>query len=78
MDIHIPEENIRSVPAVEARPACDHYWAAVHEPGHRLYWIMQCMLCHRIDWDELDEQIAFATEPTPTEVADLNRDDKGG
>ena len=40
-----------------ARPTCEHYWASVHEPGHHLYWIRQCMICHRIDWDDLDEQI---------------------
>lgn len=43
-------------------PTCDHYWASVHEPGHVLFWISQCMLCHRIDWDDLDIQIKTALE----------------
>ena len=36
---------------------CDHAWAAKHEPGHRLYWVRQCMLCHEVDWDDLDTEI---------------------
>jgi len=36
---------------------CDHAWASKHEPGHRLYWVRQCMLCHEVDWDDLDTEI---------------------
>jgi hypothetical protein len=36
---------------------CQHHWASHHEPGHLLYWIRQCMLCHVADWDDLDAEI---------------------
>ncbi len=36
---------------------CEHAWASKHEPGHLLYWIRQCMLCHAVDWDDLDAEI---------------------
>jgi hypothetical protein len=36
---------------------CGHAWASKHEPGHLLYWVRQCVLCHAVDWDDLDAEI---------------------
>jgi hypothetical protein len=36
---------------------CEHAWASKHEPGHLLYWVRQCVLCHAVDWDDLDAEI---------------------
>jgi len=38
-------------------PECEHHYASIHEPGHRLYWVRQCTLCHRPDWRDLDAQV---------------------
>lgn len=35
----------------------EHHWVSTHEPGHILYWVAQCSLCHRVDWDALDGEI---------------------
>ena len=43
-------------PAREAFP-CEHYWAAEHEPGHLLYFVERCMICHAVNWDALDEEL---------------------
>lgn len=37
--------------------ACDHHWVSEHVPGHLLYWVRQCSLCHEVNWDDLDEQV---------------------
>jgi hypothetical protein len=39
---------------------CEHAWASKHVPGHVLYWVRQCMLCHEVDWDDLDTAIIQA------------------
>jgi hypothetical protein len=36
---------------------CDHHWISTHQPGHILYWVRVCSVCHEADWDNLDEQI---------------------
>lgn len=46
------EEN---KPAV-AEP-CDHHWVSEHKPGHRLFWVKTCSVCHEVDWDQLDADI---------------------
>ena len=40
---------------------CDHAWASEHQPGHALYWVRQCMVCHEVDWDDLDAEIGKLT-----------------
>jgi hypothetical protein len=37
---------------------CEHHWVAIHEPAHIFYWIKQCQLCGKFNWDFLDEEIA--------------------
>jgi hypothetical protein len=54
--------EVGPVPATAAQAAgeaipCEHAWISDHHPGHRLYWVSQCMLCHEADWDDLDKQI---------------------
>jgi hypothetical protein len=44
-------------PGAEAITACEHVYASHHEPGHRVYWVRQCMICNHVDWNDLDEQI---------------------
>jgi hypothetical protein len=36
---------------------CDHYWAD-HVRGAHPLSVRLCMLCHAIDWGDLDEQAA--------------------
>ncbi len=48
----MPDDIRAAVP-----PACDHVYASKHQPGHLLYWIRQCMVCHEVDWDDLDRDI---------------------
>jgi hypothetical protein len=36
---------------------CEHHWGSLHEPGHQLYWVRQCTICHAVDWDDLDAEI---------------------
>jgi hypothetical protein len=36
---------------------CSHVYASIHVPGHLIYWVRQCMLCHEVDWDDLDREI---------------------
>jgi hypothetical protein len=40
-----------------AAPVCEHHWVSQHKPGHILYWIKVCSICHEVDWDYLDEII---------------------
>jgi hypothetical protein len=35
-----------------------HAWVSEHRPGHAVYWIRQCALCHQVDLDDLDRAIA--------------------
>lgn len=35
-----------------------HAWVSEHRPGHAVYWIRQCSLCHQVDLDDLDHAIA--------------------
>lgn len=44
-----------------APPECEHAWADRHKPGHLFYWVRQCMLCHEVDWDDLDTEIGKLT-----------------
>jgi NTP pyrophosphatase (non-canonical NTP hydrolase) len=39
-------------------PRCDHFWVSKHQPGHLLFWVRQCSLCHEVNWGELDREIA--------------------
>jgi hypothetical protein len=52
-------------------PACDHVYASKHQPGHRLYWIRQCMACHEVDWDALDSD--FERETSDAAAAERDR-----
>lgn len=36
---------------------CDHHWVSKHKPGHIVYWVTQCSICHEIDWNDLDFEI---------------------
>lgn len=36
---------------------CDHHWIDQHKPGHTLFWVKICSLCHEPDWDDLDREI---------------------
>jgi len=36
---------------------CEHAFASHHVPRHRLYWVRQCLLCHEVDWDDLDTEV---------------------
>lgn len=36
---------------------CEHAFASHHVPRHRLYWVRQCLLCHEVDWDDLDAEV---------------------
>jgi hypothetical protein len=42
--------------AGQAKP-CTHFFTSEHQPGHRIYWVRRCMICHHPDWDNIDEQI---------------------
>src|SRR5262249_1629481 len=46
--------------AAIAAAECEHVYASKHQPGHRVYWVRQCMLCHEVDWDDLDREVAAA------------------
>ena len=39
---------------------CEHHWASSHEPGHIVYWVRTCTLCHRVDWADLDREVRNA------------------
>lgn len=39
---------------------CEHHWASGHEPGHIVYWVKTCTVCHKVDWDDLDYEIRKA------------------
>ena len=41
--------------AAEPTP-CGHLWVSTHESGHRFQWIRRCLICHGVDWDDLDAQ----------------------
>lgn len=43
--------------AVIAAQDCEHVYAARHQPGHLVYWVRICMICHKVDWDDLDREI---------------------
>ncbi len=42
-------------------PPCDHHWVSQHSPGHLLYWVKICSVCHEPDWGDLDSQIESLT-----------------
>jgi hypothetical protein len=49
-------------PATEDQPVttvgeCEHFFVSEHRPGHLIYWVRQCAICHEVDWDNLDEQV---------------------
>ena len=52
-------------------PVCDHVYASKHQPGHRLYWIRQCMVCHEVDWGALDSD--FERETSDAVAAERDR-----
>ena len=54
--------NAEHVEVPMAPENCEHAWKYVHEPGHLIYWVKQCMLCHDVDWHDLDSQIAELIE----------------
>jgi hypothetical protein len=37
--------------------SCEHHFVSRHVPGHLVYWVQQCSVCHEINWDDLDREI---------------------
>lgn len=57
------DDLMRELDAAEAAMAadeCEHHWASSHKPGHILYWVRTCTICHDVDWDDLDREIRQA------------------
>jgi hypothetical protein len=52
-----PGDLFPDLPPAEP-PVCEHLWSSQHRPGHALYWVRQCMVCHEVDWDAIDAEVA--------------------
>ena len=51
--------------------SCDHHWIAMHEPGHILYWVKVCSICHEPDWYDLDQAIMHLMNNTDGRHIDM-------
>jgi hypothetical protein len=48
-----PDGDRPMVSAIE----CEHLFVSEHRPGHLIYWVRQCCICHEVDWDGLDREV---------------------
>jgi hypothetical protein len=53
-------QELDDADAAMAADDCEHHWVSGHEPGHIVYWVKICTICHGVDWDDLDGEIRKA------------------
>jgi hypothetical protein len=61
--------------AAVAAGDCEHHWIAIHQPGHIVYWVRICSVCHNADWDDLDHEIREAVSAALSTANIPNRKD---
>jgi hypothetical protein len=58
-------EPMSAKPREDCTSGDTHAYVSEHVPDHSVYWVRQCMLCHAVDWDHLDFEVAKFVNSLP-------------